>query len=68
MAKHVYEDYGASNGRTRDWPAIPGSLSKLAPVSASTSIVCSLCGSPYGGLIYNVSTEEFQHRGLCKRT
>lgn len=56
--KLLREDYL----RTRDWPAVPKELCDLYATGDSTTIVCSTCGCPTGGLRFDVSTNTFVHR------
>lgn len=61
MAKLVIEDIGAELGY-KNRPAAPRGLSRLAPVTCSTSIVCANCSDPFGGLTYDPETDTFHHR------
>lgn len=60
--KLVVEDAGVGYGRTRDWPAIPSGLCQVLPTYDSTTVVCAVCGSPYGGLRLVPGTGMFVHR------
>lgn len=67
MAKFVTEDAGSDYGRTWNWPAIPEGLFSRLAASDSSTVVCALCGNPWGGLIYDPDTETFRHRKICRR-
>lgn len=56
--KLIREDW---TGRGADWPSYPPDRSRLHPASDSTSIVCSLCQSPTGGLRYDAPLGQFIH-------
>lgn len=64
--KLVIEDDGFIVARTRDWP-VPDGLCRGVPTSGSTTIVCHLCRSPWGGLVYDSAIGTFRHRGECPK-
>jgi len=63
---HVNEDRGAWFGRTKQWPAIPQDLYNGSPPCSSTTVVCSECGSPWGGLMFDHDLGTFRHRETWK--
>lgn len=60
--KVLREDYGTAYGRGREWPAYPGNLHSNYAIGESTSVCCSICNTPRGGLRFEPSTGEFMHR------